>query len=198
MEPEWEEGDEIILVAKTNMVQQWAEKVLKDRKEPEIPPQYQQYAKVFSEEVAKQFPPAWLEDHAIKLKPGAPDTINCKVYPLNNDEREAMCKWIEENKEKNYIDESNSPWSTPWFFIKNKDGSLWPIHVKEFLHMLKFQTSSNCHYNHLKPSTPPHNHISPAAQPSVIPGLVSCTAMISKHLFIPWEIPWGFPLIPDP
>ena len=40
LEPEWEEGDKIILVAKTNMVQQWVEKVLKDRKEPEIPPQY--------------------------------------------------------------------------------------------------------------------------------------------------------------
>jgi hypothetical protein len=40
LEPEWEEGNKIILVAKTNMAQQWAEKVLKDRKEPEIPPQY--------------------------------------------------------------------------------------------------------------------------------------------------------------
>ena len=40
LEPEWEEGDKITLVAKTNMAQQWAEKVLKDRKEPEIPPQY--------------------------------------------------------------------------------------------------------------------------------------------------------------
>jgi Reverse transcriptase (RNA-dependent DNA polymerase) len=32
-----------------------------------------------------------------------------------------------ENKEKHYIEESNSPWSTPWFFIKKKDGSLRPI-----------------------------------------------------------------------
>jgi hypothetical protein len=40
LEPKWEKGDEIILVAKTNMAQQWAEKVLKDKKEPEIPPQY--------------------------------------------------------------------------------------------------------------------------------------------------------------
>jgi hypothetical protein len=109
------------------MAQQWAEKVLKDRKEPEIPPQYQQFAKVFSEEAAKRFPPSCPEDHAIKLKPGAPDMINCKVYPLNNDEREATRKWIEENKEKYYIEESNSPWSTPWFFIKKKDRSLRPI-----------------------------------------------------------------------
>jgi hypothetical protein len=106
------------------MVQQWVEKVLKDRKKPEIPPQYQRFTKVFSEEATKCFPPSHPKDHAIKLKLGAPDMINCKVYLLNNDKREAMRKWIEENKEKHYIKESNSPWSTPWFFIKKKDGSL--------------------------------------------------------------------------
>jgi hypothetical protein len=124
LEPEWEEDDEIILVAKTNVAQQWVEKVLKDRKEPEIPPQYRRFAKVLSKEATKCFLPSHPEDHAIKLKPGAPDTINCKVYPLNNDECEATHKWIEENKEKHYIEESNSPWSTSWFFIKRKDGSL--------------------------------------------------------------------------
>jgi Reverse transcriptase (RNA-dependent DNA polymerase)/RNase H-like domain found in reverse transcriptase/Aspartyl protease len=127
LEPEWQEGDEIILVAKTNMAQQWAEKALKDRKEPEIPPQYWQFAKVFSEEATKCFPPLHPEDHAIKLKLGALDTINCKVYLLNNDECEATRKWIEENKKKHYIEESNSPWSTPWFLIKKKDSSLRPI-----------------------------------------------------------------------
>ena len=50
---------------------------------PEIPKEYQCHAKVFSEEEAQRFPPSQPWDHAIVLKPDAPDTINCKVYPLD-------------------------------------------------------------------------------------------------------------------
>jgi hypothetical protein len=120
----WEEGDEIIIINKTNMAQQWAEQAQKDKKETALPDHYQEYADIFSEEKAKRFPPARANDHAIKLKPGAPDTIDCKVYPLTLAEQQATKKWIEENEEKHYIERSNSPWSTPWFFIKKKDGSL--------------------------------------------------------------------------
>jgi hypothetical protein len=35
-----------------------------------------------------------------------------------------MKKFMEEHESKNYIQKMNSPWSTPWFFIKKKDGSL--------------------------------------------------------------------------
>ena len=49
----------------------------------EIPKEYQCHAKVFSEEEAQRFPPSRPWDHAIVLKPDAPDTINCKVYPLD-------------------------------------------------------------------------------------------------------------------
>jgi gag-polyprotein putative aspartyl protease len=121
---DWEEGDEIIIINKTNMVQQWAEQAQKDKKETTLSDYYQDYADIFSEEKAKHFPPTRANDHAIKLKLGAPDTIDCKVYPLTLVEREATRKWIEENKEKHYIKQSNSPWSTPWFFIKKKDSSL--------------------------------------------------------------------------
>ena len=53
------------------------------QKTTEIPKEYQCHARVFSEEEAQQFPPSWPWDHAITLKPDAPDTINCKVYPLD-------------------------------------------------------------------------------------------------------------------
>jgi Reverse transcriptase (RNA-dependent DNA polymerase) len=122
--PEWEEGDKIL---KVNLAQQWAEVALKNKTPTEIPPQYNQYRQVFSEEAAARFPPSRPEDHAIKLKPGAPDTINCKVYPLTEAEKEATRKWVEEHEKKNYIEKSTSPWSTPWFFITKKDGSLRPI-----------------------------------------------------------------------
>jgi hypothetical protein len=99
----WEEGDKIIIINKTNMAQQWAEQAQKDKKETILPDYYQDFANIFSEEKAKRFPPARANDHAIKLKPGAPDTIDCKVYPLTLAEQEATKKWIEENEEKHYI-----------------------------------------------------------------------------------------------
>jgi len=52
-------------------------------KKAEIPPEYQQFMKVFSEEESKRYPPKRAWDHAIKFKPGAPDTVDCKVYLLN-------------------------------------------------------------------------------------------------------------------
>jgi hypothetical protein len=82
---------------------------------------------VFSEEAAKCFLPAQPEDHVIKLKDGAPDTIDCKVYPLTKSEQEATKKFIEENEVLGFIQKMDSPWSTPWFFIKKKDGGLCPI-----------------------------------------------------------------------
>jgi hypothetical protein len=82
------------------------------KEEQRLLPQYQKWEHVFSEERAKPFPPAQPEDHGIKLKPGAPDVIDCKVFPLTHIEKEAMEKWIKDNKEKNYIERSNSSWST--------------------------------------------------------------------------------------
>src|SRR6266404_9859989 len=48
----------------------------------EVPNKYRQHAKVFSEEAAQRFPPKRPWDHAIELKPGTPDVIDCKIYPL--------------------------------------------------------------------------------------------------------------------
>jgi Reverse transcriptase (RNA-dependent DNA polymerase) len=95
--------------------------------DPEIPPEYQQHAMVFSEVAAKCFPPARPEDHTIKLKPNMPTTINCKVYPLSHAELEATAKFLRENEALKYIEKMDSPWSMPWFFIKKKDGVLRPI-----------------------------------------------------------------------
>jgi hypothetical protein len=126
--PEYEKGDEVIIVSRTNIAQQWAQEAQKEQKgEQRPPPQYQRWEHVFSEERAKRFPLARPEDHAIKLKPGAPDVIDCKIFPLTCIEKEATEKWIKDNEEKNYIERSNSPWSTPWFFIKKKSGELRPV-----------------------------------------------------------------------
>jgi hypothetical protein len=94
----WEKGDKLI-ICKTNFAQEWAIEANKNKhaqtiEEPEVPREYQQHAMVFSETAAKHFPPARPKDHAIKLKPDAPVTINCKVYPLSHAKLEAMAKFL--------------------------------------------------------------------------------------------------------
>ena len=60
------------------------------------------------------------------LKLGAPDTINCKVYPLACNEIQATAEFTKKNEELGRIRKVNSPWGSP-FFIKKKDGSLRPV-----------------------------------------------------------------------
>jgi hypothetical protein len=49
----------------------------------EVPKEYKRHHRVFSEEESKRFPPSRPWDHAIELKLDAPDSIDCKIYPLN-------------------------------------------------------------------------------------------------------------------
>ncbi len=59
-------------------------------KKVDVPTDYQEFAKVFSEEESKQYPPKRAWDHAIEFKKDAPDAIDCKVYPMNQIEDEAV------------------------------------------------------------------------------------------------------------
>ena len=130
---EWE-----VMVAKTNFVQDWAQEANKDKQkqdgDPTLPSEYEQHTHIFDENAAKCFPPSRPKDHAIRLKPGAPSEINCKVYPLTKQEMEATREFLDKNLALRYIEECDkggSPWSTPWFFTGKKDGGLllgssWP------------------------------------------------------------------------
>src|SRR5579863_7208024 len=75
----------------------------KENMENTIPPQYQEFAKIFSDEEAKCFPPSRPWDHRIQLKPGAPNVINGKVYPLTLEETKVQDKYIDEGLEKGYL-----------------------------------------------------------------------------------------------
>ncbi|SJL18318.1 uncharacterized protein ARMOST_21904 [Armillaria ostoyae] len=66
-------------------------------------------------------------DHAIELIPNAKSTLDCKVYPLNRNEQEQLDKFLNENLESGRITESKSPFASPFFFVKKKDGSLRPV-----------------------------------------------------------------------
>jgi len=76
-----------------------------------VPKEYQKYQKVFSEEKSHQFPPLRTWDHTIKLLPEAPKSIDCKIYPMMQKEKESLTKFIEEQLAKGYIRPSKSPYS---------------------------------------------------------------------------------------
>jgi hypothetical protein len=96
-------------------------------KEVEIPKEYWKFTKVFNEEESQQFPPRRMRDHAIDFKPGAPDAIDCKVYPMTRVEDEALDTFIDEQLEKGYIRPSKSQYASSFFFIKKKDRKLRPV-----------------------------------------------------------------------
>ncbi len=52
-------------------------------KKAEVPKNYQQFAKLFSEEESKCYLPKRAWDHTIEFKKDAPDMVDCKVYPMN-------------------------------------------------------------------------------------------------------------------
>ena len=93
----------------------------------EVPEEYKQHSKVFSKEESHRFPPSRPWDHAIDLKEGAPEAINCKIIPTTREEDEALKMFIKEQLERGYIRKSKSPYASAFFFIKKKDGKLRPI-----------------------------------------------------------------------
>ena len=109
-------------------------------KKVKIPKEYCAFAKVFSEEESHRFPPSRACDHTITLKPGAPDSINCKVYPMTQEEDTVLNIWIDEQLEKGYISPSISPYASSFFFIKKKDRKLQPV---QDYHMINNYTVHN-------------------------------------------------------
>jgi len=65
-------------------------------------------------------------DHTIEVKE---DFVlrKEKVYPLSREEREEVCKFIQEQLRKEYIRPSKLPQTTPVFFIGKKDGKKWMV-----------------------------------------------------------------------
>jgi hypothetical protein len=92
-----------------------------------IPTKYKKFVKVFSEEESKRFPPSRPCNHAIELKAGAPDAIDCKIYPMTQEEDRVLDEFIDEQLEKGYIRPSKSQYASSFFFIKKKDGKLRPV-----------------------------------------------------------------------
>ena len=94
----------------------------------QIPEVYHKYWEVFSKQASYRFPPTWEEDHAITLKEGVPDKIDCKIYHQTAEELEATRQFITESLAKGYIMDSKSLYASTVFYHKKKDGNfalLW-------------------------------------------------------------------------
>src|SRR6267378_4025864 len=135
----------------------------------EVPEKYQQHARVFSEEAAQQFPPKRPWDHAIELKPETPDVIDCKIYPLTQTEDQALVAFLDEQLKKGYIRPSKSPYTSPFFFIKKKDGKLHPVQD----------------YQKLNEHTIQNHYPLP-----FIPDLIS--QVQDAHIFTKFDVCWGY------
>jgi len=92
-----------------------------------IPAKYHQFGKVFSKEELHQFPKSRQWDHAIDLVQDIPKTLDCKMYPLAKGQQRNLDKFLDKHLEKGYIYVSNSPYASPFFFIKKKNGELQPV-----------------------------------------------------------------------
>ncbi len=92
-----------------------------------VPPQYQRYLKVFSDEESKRFPLERPWDHAIDLKEGAPSTLISQNIRLSQLEQEELRRFLKEHLARGTIQPSKSPYAAAFFFIKKKNRKLQPI-----------------------------------------------------------------------
>lgn len=91
-----------------------------------VPVHYHDYEDVFAKENFDELPPRRPWDHAIELIPGD-HVIDCKTYNLSPDEQKELDEFLEENLQSGRIRPSKSPFASPFFFVKKKDGRLRPV-----------------------------------------------------------------------
>jgi len=91
-----------------------------------VPPQYQRYLKVFSDEESKRFSPERPWDHTIDLK-GVPLTLISRNIHLSQLEQEELKMFLKKHLARGTIQLSKSPYATTFFFIKKKNGKLRPV-----------------------------------------------------------------------
>ena len=93
-----------------------------------VPLQYQDYCDVFKQcKGGGGLPLSCPWDHTIDLKPGAPVTLMGKTIWLSQSEQGELSKFLKEHTAWGTIWLLKSPYATPFFFIKKKNGKLWPV-----------------------------------------------------------------------
>ena len=88
--------------------------------EEQVPKEFHEYLDIFSEEKAAQFPEPWTWDHKIEMKDMfIPKSF--KTYNLTPQEQIELDKFLKENLDKGYIQPSQSPMASPFFFVNKND-----------------------------------------------------------------------------
>src|SRR6267154_97245 len=164
------EGEPIIqrISHATNLAASAADKTERTWQE-QVPLEYHQFGKVFSNEEAQRFPNSRPWDHEIELTPDTPQVLNCKVYPLAEGQQELLDQFLDEHLKKGYIRVSNSPYASPFFFVKKNDGKQRPVQDYRQLN------------NHTVRNTYPL---------PLIKELV--TQLIKKQWFTKFDVRWGY------
>jgi hypothetical protein len=88
-----------------------------------IPPEYHEFADVFSKKEADKLPEHRPYDHTIPLQDGATPPFG-GVYNLSETELTVLRKYLDDNIRKGYIKSSQSPCGAPVLFVRKSDGSL--------------------------------------------------------------------------
>jgi hypothetical protein len=95
--------------------------------EESVPAHYlEEFRGVFEKKDFDKLPERRKWDHAIELKPGA-EPVKGRSIPLSVPEQAELDAFIKEHVETGRIRPSKSPWASPFFFVKKKDGKLRPV-----------------------------------------------------------------------
>ena len=88
-----------------------------------VPEEYHEYLDVFNKEKAARFPESKPWDHKIEMKEGF-EPKSFKNYNLTPAEQLELDNFLMENLEKGYIQPSESPMASLFFFVSKKDEKL--------------------------------------------------------------------------
>jgi Reverse transcriptase (RNA-dependent DNA polymerase) len=94
-----------------------------DTEEIRLPPEYEDYADVFSEEEASKFPDSMRVEHSILIEEGA-EVPHGPIYQLGEHELDVLRDYLESSQEKGWIRKSESPAGALILFILKKDSGL--------------------------------------------------------------------------
>jgi hypothetical protein len=105
-----------------DLAQEAAAKRPKCTLDEQLPEWLKDFKDVFELKSFNQLPPFKPGfDHAINLKPDAPEVSPFKIYPLSPSQKIAMKEFIEEHKKTGRIRESKLPYGAPAFFVPKAD-----------------------------------------------------------------------------
>jgi Retroviral aspartyl protease len=131
-----EEKSKVWINAKTGIAMKLAIKKNKKRAdlpvEKLIPEDLHNFLDVFDDNKANWLPESNVWDHKINMKEGF-ELKSFKNHNLTPEKQKELDKFLDKNLEKGYIWPSQSPQASHFFFVKKKDGRLWPCQDYQYL-----------------------------------------------------------------